>query len=114
MRISVDGGRRGEDVVRSARPQIFFKRQAGMIRQLAAWDLHGLGDAGSALGAATLQMRGEPALAEAIALQLPPGAWRARHAPRVLSSAESRYGLLKSVRRAARRRQISSSCSSVL
>lgn len=69
MRMSVDAGRRGEDVVRSARPQIYFKRQAGMIRQLSAWELHGLGDAGSALGAATLQMRGEPALAEAIAFR---------------------------------------------
>jgi DNA polymerase-3 subunit delta len=67
MRIQMDGGRRSEDVVRGARPQIFFKRQAGMIRQLGAWDLEGLGGAGSALGAATLQMRGEPDLAQAIA-----------------------------------------------
>ena len=67
MRAQIDTGRRGEDVVRGARPQIFFKRQAGMIRQLGAWDLQGLAAAGSALGAATLQMRGEPALAEAIA-----------------------------------------------
>ena len=67
MRMQVDTGRRTEDVVRGARPQIFFKRQAGMIRQLGAWDLEGLGAAGSALGSATLQMRGEPDLAEAIA-----------------------------------------------
>lgn len=67
MRIQMDGGRRSEDVVRGAKPQIFFKRQAGMIRQLGAWDLDGLGAAGSALGAATLQMRGEPDLGEAIA-----------------------------------------------
>jgi DNA polymerase-3 subunit delta len=67
MRIQMDGGRRSEDVVRGARPQIFFKRQAGMIRQLGAWELEGLGAAGHALGAATLQMRGEPALSEAIA-----------------------------------------------
>ncbi|MFO0994306.1 MAG: DNA polymerase III subunit delta [Hyphomicrobiales bacterium] len=67
MRLQVDSGRRSEDIVRGARPQIFFKRQAGMIRQLGAWDLDGLGAAGKALGAATLQMRGEPELAEAIA-----------------------------------------------
>ena len=67
MRVQMDGGRRSEDVVRGARPQIFFKRQTGMIRQLGAWDLEGLGAAGSALGAATLQMRGEPDLSEAIA-----------------------------------------------
>jgi DNA polymerase-3 subunit delta len=67
MRIQMDGGRRGEDVVRGARPQIFFKRQAGLIRQLGAWDLEGLGGASSALGSATLQMRGEPDLADAIA-----------------------------------------------
>ena len=43
MRIQMDGGRRSEDVVRGARPQIFFKRQPGMIRQLGAWELEGLG-----------------------------------------------------------------------
>jgi DNA polymerase-3 subunit delta len=69
MRSAVDTGRRGEDVVKSARPQIFFKRQAGMIRQLAAWDLESLRMAGSALGAATLQSRGEASLDEAIALR---------------------------------------------
>ncbi len=67
MRMQMDGGRRSEDVVRGARPQIFFKRQTGMIRQLGAWDLEDLGAASNALGTATLQMRGEPDLAEAIA-----------------------------------------------
>jgi DNA polymerase-3 subunit delta len=67
MRAQLDTGRRSEDVVRGARPQIFFKRQTGMIRQLGAWDLEGLVAAGNALGAATLQMRGEPALSDAIA-----------------------------------------------
>jgi DNA polymerase-3 subunit delta len=69
MRSAVDGGRRGEDVVKSARPQIYFKRQTGMIRQLGAWDLESLRMAGSALGAATLQSRGEASLDEAIALR---------------------------------------------
>ncbi|MBL8906424.1 MAG: DNA polymerase III subunit delta [Rhizobiales bacterium] len=67
MRIQADGGRRSEDVVRGIRPPIFFSRQAGMVRQLGAWDLEGLAAAGNALGAATRQMRGEPGPAEAIA-----------------------------------------------
>jgi len=69
MRMNVDAGRRTEDVVRSARPQIFFKRQAGMIRQLSAWELDGIAAAGNALGSAVLQMRGEAELSEAIALR---------------------------------------------
>ena len=56
-----------DQVLRSARPPVFFKRQPKVQAQLRAWPLDELVKAGATLGTAVLQARLNAPLAEALA-----------------------------------------------
>jgi DNA polymerase-3 subunit delta len=63
----IASGRNAEQVMRSARPPVFFKRQASVGRQLKLWDEQNLFSAGASIGAAILQTRQYGDLEDAIA-----------------------------------------------
>jgi DNA polymerase-3 subunit delta len=67
FRIAIDKGAQAEQVLKQARPPVFFKRQRAIQAQLRAWSLSDLVTAGSTLGANVLAARRNAALAEAIA-----------------------------------------------
>ncbi len=67
LKVEIDRGQRPDQVLRGAKPPIFFKRQSTIQNQLRVWDMQSLLSAGSTLSASVLQMRQYPALADAIA-----------------------------------------------
>jgi DNA polymerase-3 subunit delta len=67
FRIAIDRGAPTEQVLKSARPPVFFKRQRLMHAQLRAWGLNDLVAAANTLGGAVLSARQHAGLAEAIA-----------------------------------------------
>ncbi len=67
LRLDIDRGMQAEDVLRSARPPVFFKRHETVRLQLRIWDLAALLSAAATLSYCTLQMRRMPALAETLA-----------------------------------------------
>lgn len=67
FRIAIDKGAQAEQVLKQARPPVFFKRQRAIQAQLRAWSLSDLVTAGSTLGANVRAARRNAALAEAIA-----------------------------------------------
>lgn len=67
FRLAIDRGAQAEQVVKQARPPVFFKRQRMVLAQLRAWGLQDLVTAGSTLSANVLAARQNAALAEAIA-----------------------------------------------
>jgi DNA polymerase-3 subunit delta len=66
-RQNIDGGMGIEQVIRSARPPIFFKRQPTVKKQLAAWTSESLLSAAASLHVAMLQERLNAGLAESLA-----------------------------------------------
>lgn len=67
FRIAIEKGMKADQVIRSSRPPVFFKRQGKVQAQLQAWTIADLVQAGSTLGAAVAQIRLNPSLGEAIA-----------------------------------------------
>jgi DNA polymerase-3 subunit delta len=67
MKLVVERGQPVDQVVRQARPPVFFKRQRKVMAQLATWPLADLAAAAQTLGAAILQTRQQAGLADAIA-----------------------------------------------
>lgn len=67
FRLAIDRGATPDQVVKQARPPVFFRRQRLVIAQLRAWGLTDLVTAGSTLSANVLAARQNGALAEAIA-----------------------------------------------
>lgn len=67
FRIAIERGLQPDQVLRSARPPVFFKRQPKVQAQLRAWPLDELVKAGATLGTAVLQARLNAPLAEALA-----------------------------------------------
>ena len=67
FRVAIDRGAQAEQVVKQARPPVFFKRQRMVLAQLRAWSLSDLVTAGSTLSANVLAARQNAGLAEAIA-----------------------------------------------
>lgn len=67
FRLAIDRGAQAEQVVKQARPPVFFKRQRMVLAQLRAWSLSDLVTAGSTLSANVLAARQNAGLAEAIA-----------------------------------------------
>ncbi|WP_373505047.1 DNA polymerase III subunit delta [Aestuariivirga sp.] len=67
FKLAIEKGASAEQVLRSARPPVFFKRQRPIQAQLRAWSLGDLVTAGNTLGATVLAARQNAALAEAIA-----------------------------------------------
>lgn len=67
FRTAIDRGAQAEQVLKQARPPVFFKRQPTVQAQLRAWSLSDLVTAGSTLGANVLSARRNAILAEAIA-----------------------------------------------
>jgi DNA polymerase-3 subunit delta len=67
FRLAIDRGATAEQVVKQARPPVFFKRQRVIMAQLRAWSLSDLVTAGSTLSANVLSARQNGGLAEAIA-----------------------------------------------
>jgi len=67
FRLAVDRGAQAEQVVKQARPPVFFRRQRLVLGQLRAWSLSDLVTAGSTLSSTVLAARQNAALAEAIA-----------------------------------------------
>lgn len=67
FRLAIDRGAQAEQVVKQARPPVFFRRQRLVLNQLRAWSLSDLVTAGSTLSANVLQARQNARLAEAIA-----------------------------------------------
>jgi len=67
FRIAIDRGARAEQVVKQARPPVFFKRQGAVQAQLRHWSLADLVTAGTTLNANVLAARSNAVLAEAIA-----------------------------------------------
>lgn len=67
FRLAIDRGAQAEQVVKQARPPVFFKRQRVIIPQLRAWSLADLVTAGSTLSANVLTARQNAGLAEAVA-----------------------------------------------
>ncbi len=82
LRSEIDGGKSADTAVKSARPPIFFKRQASVARQLRLWTLIRLGTARKAVFDATLLCRQrpilEPELAERCLISLARSAVAAR------------------------------------
>jgi DNA polymerase-3 subunit delta len=66
-RADMAGGRNAEQVLRGARPPVFFKRQASIGRQLKLWNERDLLSAGASVGSAILQTRQYAELEDAIA-----------------------------------------------
>lgn len=67
FRLAIDRGAQAEQVVKQARPPVFFRRQRLVLTQLRAWALSDLVTAGSTLSSNVLAARQNAALAEAIA-----------------------------------------------
>lgn len=67
FRIAIEKGMKPDQVVRAARPPVFFKRQRKVLAQLQVWPLADLMQAATTLAAAVLQVRQNPALGAAIA-----------------------------------------------
>jgi DNA polymerase-3 subunit delta len=67
FRVAIDRGAQSDQVLKQARPPVFFKRQSTVKAQLRAWSLSDLVTAGSTLSANVLAARQNAALAEAIA-----------------------------------------------
>lgn len=67
FRLAIERGQKADQVVRGARPPIFFKRQPKVLAQLQVWPLSDLLQAASTLGAAVPQVRLSANLGEAIA-----------------------------------------------
>lgn len=67
LRLEMDRGKSAEAVVRYARPPVFFRQQAAVIRQLQSWSLDALEIAGQTVAHAILQCRLLPALQDDIA-----------------------------------------------
>ncbi len=67
FRLAIDRGAQAEQVVKQARPPVFFRRQRLVLTQLRAWSLSDLVTAGSTLSANVLAARQNAGLAEAIA-----------------------------------------------
>ena len=67
FRIAIERGAQAEQVLKQARPPVFFKRQRVVQAQLRAWSLSDLVNAGGTLSAGVLAARRNAALAEAIA-----------------------------------------------
>ena len=65
--MAIERGAAPEQVVKQARPPVFFKRQRIVQAQLRAWGLSDLVTAGSTLSANVLAARQNAGLAEAIA-----------------------------------------------
>lgn len=65
MRAAIDGGQPGSQVIKSARPPIFFKRVSIIERQLRLWNATALRRANARLNSAILEGRQNPDLAEA-------------------------------------------------
>jgi len=67
FRLAIDRGATADQVVKQARPPVFFRRQRLVTTQLRAWSLSDLVTAGSTLSANVLAARQNAGLAEAIA-----------------------------------------------
>lgn len=67
FRLAIDRGATADQVVKQARPPVFFRRQRLVMAQLRAWSLSDLVTAGSTLSATVLAARQNAGLAEAIA-----------------------------------------------
>ena len=67
FRLAIDRGATADQVVKQARPPVFFRRQRLVMAQLRAWSLSDLVTAGSTLSANVLAARQNAGLAEAIA-----------------------------------------------
>lgn len=67
LKVEIDRGQRPDQVLRAAKPPIFFKRHSTLQSQLRLWDMTALFQAGSTLQAAVLQMRQHAGIADAIA-----------------------------------------------
>ncbi len=67
LKVEIDRGQRPDQVLRAAKPPIFFKRMSLIQGQLRIWDLQSLLSAGTTLSTCVLQMRLYPDLSEAIA-----------------------------------------------
>ncbi|MCA3561723.1 MAG: DNA polymerase III subunit delta [Aestuariivirga sp.] len=67
FRIAIDRGATADQMVKQARPPVFFRRQRLVIAQLRAWGLSDLVTAGSTLSANVLAARQNSELAQAIA-----------------------------------------------
>lgn len=64
MRTAIETGQSANQVIKSARPPIFFKRAAIIERQLRLWSAPALRRANARIGAAILEGRQNPDLAE--------------------------------------------------
>ena len=67
FRLAIEKGGRAEQVLKSARPPVFFKRQQIIQSQLNIWTLTALLSAAATLAGAVLQVRQNALLAESIA-----------------------------------------------
>jgi DNA polymerase-3 subunit delta len=67
FRVAIDRGAQAEQLLKQARPPVFFRRHLAILGQLRAWSLSDLVTAGSTLSANVLAARRNAALAEAIA-----------------------------------------------
>jgi DNA polymerase-3 subunit delta len=67
FRVAIDRGAQAEQLLKQARPPVFFKRQRAVQAQLRAWSLSDLVTVGGTLNANVLAARRNAALAEAIA-----------------------------------------------
>lgn len=67
FRLAIDRGATADQVVKQARPPVFFRRQRLVMAQLRAWSLTDLVTAGSTLSANVLAARQNAGLSEAIA-----------------------------------------------
>jgi DNA polymerase-3 subunit delta len=67
FRVAIDRGAHAAQILKQARPPVFFKRQPAVQAQLRAWSVSDLVTAGSTLNANVLAARHNAALAEAIA-----------------------------------------------
>lgn len=67
FRLAIDRGATADQVVKQARPPVFFRRQRLVTAQLRVWSLSDLVTAGSTLSANVLAARQNADLAEAIA-----------------------------------------------
>lgn len=65
FKLGVEGGQSAEQLVRAARPTVFFKRVPAVLGQLRIWELQGLLEAAAALASAILQTRQQSAIAGA-------------------------------------------------
>jgi DNA polymerase-3 subunit delta len=67
FRVAMEKGVPAEQIMRSAKPPIFFKRQDRIRAQLRSWSLSELTAAGATLGASVLAVRQNAGLGQAIA-----------------------------------------------